>query len=115
MEKQLVDARHVEHNIEVDDAAVAATEKPLRMSETAFVAEENDTKRIKTTAERRLVWKTDLLVLPLAALIYFSAYLVCGFVLFIQSILEKEVGQCVTDNCVCVHVVFIAMLIDHET
>lgn len=33
-------------------------------------------RRVRSGLERRLVWKQDLLILPVLALIYFAAYLV---------------------------------------
>ena len=42
---------------------------------TAYVREDNTIKYHKSALERRLVWKSDLLILPLVALAYFSAYL----------------------------------------
>ena len=51
----------------------ALYEKPLS---TAYIADTNPTSHHKSAAERRLVLKCDLVIIPLAALIYFVAYLV---------------------------------------
>lgn len=42
----------------------------------AYVAEDSNRGQHKSRAERRLLLKTDLLMVPIAALIYFVAYLV---------------------------------------
>jgi hypothetical protein len=72
MEKHTVDLSHVE-NHSLAEKAVSLDKAGV--NETAFVAEGLE-KWKKTPAERRLVLKTDLTVVPLAALIYFVAYLV---------------------------------------
>ena len=47
-----------------------------KLNSTVFVAEDTLDSHHKSKAERRLVLKADLVILPLAALIYFAAYLV---------------------------------------
>ncbi len=43
---------------------------------TAYVADTNPDSHHKSVGERRLVLKADIVIVPLAALIYFVAYLV---------------------------------------
>ena len=47
-----------------------------KLSATAYVAQ-NESSYHKSKEERRLVMKMDFLILPLAALLYLAAYLVC--------------------------------------
>lgn len=76
MEKQNVEPFHVERPVE--SAVDIDIEKPQHLPETAYVGEHaEEVKRKKTPAERKLVWKSDLTIVPLAALIYLVAYLVC--------------------------------------
>jgi hypothetical protein len=51
----------------------ALHEKPLS---TAYIADTDPNSHHKSAVERRLVLKCDLVIVPLAALIYFGAYLV---------------------------------------
>lgn len=51
----------------------ALHEKPLS---TAYIVDPDPNSHNKSAAERRLVLKCDLVIIPLAALIYFGAYLV---------------------------------------
>jgi uncharacterized membrane protein YdfJ with MMPL/SSD domain len=48
-----------------------------KVPSTAYVADTNGDSHHKSVAERKLVLKADLLIVPFAALIYFVAYLVC--------------------------------------
>jgi hypothetical protein len=52
-----------------------ANEKGLS---TAYITDTEHDSHHKSAAERRLVLKCDLLIVPLSALIYFVAYLVCS-------------------------------------
>jgi hypothetical protein len=73
MEKQTAELAHVEDPVEREvDINI---HKP-QMSETTYVGEDAERKK-KSPAERKLVLKTDITIVPLAALIYFTAYLVC--------------------------------------
>lgn len=47
-----------------------------KVPSTAYIADTNGDSHHKSVAERRLVLKADLLIVPFAALIYFVAYLV---------------------------------------
>ncbi len=66
------------------DEAIIATEQLERtesvlhekLRSTAYIADSDPNSHHKSAAERRLVLKCDLVIVPLAALIYFSAYLV---------------------------------------
>ena len=49
----------------------------IRTHSRAFGPAPDNVNPTKTKLERRLLWKIDLIILPLAALIYFVAYLVC--------------------------------------
>lgn len=94
MEKQNVEPLHVERPVE--SAVDIDIEKRNNLPETAYVGDNaEDVKRKKTPAERKLVWKSDLTIVPLAALIYLVAYLVrppppfiapCTFMVFPTSI-----------------------------
>ena len=53
--------------------SISHDEKPIS---TAYVADTTPDSHHKSKAERRLVLKADCLIVPLAALIYFVAYLV---------------------------------------
>jgi hypothetical protein len=59
---------------QLERAESALHEKPLS---TAYIADVDPNSHHKSAAERRLILKCDLVIVPLAALIYFSAYLVC--------------------------------------
>lgn len=72
MEKQAAELAHVEDPVEREvDISI---QKP-QMSEATYVSDDAE-KTKKSPAERKLLLKTDLIVVPLAALIYFTAYLV---------------------------------------
>lgn len=75
MEKPHAEMLHVEDPVE--KAIDLEVQKPQTMSETAYVNEAADTEKTKkSAAERKLLWKADLTIIPMAGLIYLVAYLV---------------------------------------
>lgn len=70
-EKREIDLNHVENE---EMAVIVADEKPPYAEQT-FTGEEGG-KVKKSALERRLVWKLDLIIVPIAGLMYFTAYMV---------------------------------------
>ncbi|KAL6249573.1 hypothetical protein RBB50_003426 [Rhinocladiella similis] len=69
-EKREIDLNHVENE---EMAVIVADEKPPYAEQT-FTGEEGG-KVKKSALERRLVWKLDLIIVPIAGLMYFTAYM----------------------------------------
>ena len=68
---------HVEGVEQVE--AAFATDADEKITSSAYVAEApGDSSAPKSRAERSLLLKADGLILPLATLVFFVAYLVCG-------------------------------------
>ena len=69
MEKQNEDLKHVEKPVEE-----TVEIQKLDVAETTYQGDGGE--KQKSPAERRLLLKSDLVILPLAALVYLTAYLV---------------------------------------
>jgi hypothetical protein len=77
-------------------------QKPPAMSEKAYVREAADAEKMKkSAAERKLVWKADLTILPLAGLIYLVAYLVSRLTLhsFLVSATPHRCSRLTMGHC----------------
>ncbi|KAF3935543.1 hypothetical protein ABW19_dt0202156 [Dactylella cylindrospora] len=58
------------------DIEVASSENSKPASSNAYVFQEPEDRHVvRSPAEKRLLWKQDLLLVPIAALIYFVTYL----------------------------------------
>ena len=79
MEDKTKEPSHVEDPVE---RTVSVEIQKPRISEETYLADDAVVeKQKKTPAEKRLIWKSDLVIVPLSALIYFTAYLVCHSVI----------------------------------
>lgn len=77
MENKNKELAHVEDPVE---RTMSIEIQKSRISEETYLADDAVTDRTKKSpAEKRLLLKSDLVIVPLAALIYFTAYLVCHY------------------------------------
>jgi hypothetical protein len=64
------------NGVDVEQLETTESAANEKAPNTAYVADTEHGSHHKSAAERRLILKCDLLIVPLAALIYFVAYLV---------------------------------------
>lgn len=76
MEKDSVDVRHIESGVDAKNHGDDPTLGGSKIIEKAYHDEDTFEKTKKSAAERKLLRKTDLVIVPLCSLIYFTAYLV---------------------------------------
>lgn len=68
------------------DVELSCVEDADQKSSTAYTLQPpGGPKQVRSGLERRLMWKQDLLILPLLALIYFVTYLVSMKVILLLS------------------------------